>query len=248
MPKVIENFHSIQGEGPYAGTPSYFIRFSGCSLACPYCDTKYAWNKEKGKDLKEVSAEIVNDIRKNLKTNHIVFTGGEPLLYYSDKEFVKFCHNIPVIPFITFETTTITHKEDIIYTNLWEKIVELDGDFLSRSAFIVSPKLEVECYPFVVDIDNIIRYYSKVKDINLPNVYFKIVYKKEYNEIIAELLGNLPKSFVEKKVFLMPFTPMPFDVESYRKSCVETVEFCKKTGVRYSPRIHLDLYGMKKGV
>lgn len=42
---VMEIFDSIQGEGSMIGMPVTFIRFAGCNLACPWCDTKESWKK-----------------------------------------------------------------------------------------------------------------------------------------------------------------------------------------------------------
>lgn len=75
--RVMEIFYSIQGEGKYLGVPVVFIRTSGCSLKCPFCDTKASW-EEKGQD---VDADyILRDImRANQgRTSTIVITGGEP--------------------------------------------------------------------------------------------------------------------------------------------------------------------------
>jgi 7-carboxy-7-deazaguanine synthase len=67
---ILETFFSIQGEGLKIGVPSVFIRFPGCNLRCPWCDTKYAWEEEPNISIDDVQ----------LLSNEIVFTGGEPLL------------------------------------------------------------------------------------------------------------------------------------------------------------------------
>lgn len=36
-------FRSFQGEGPWIGCPQFFLRLAGCSLGCPWCDTREAW-------------------------------------------------------------------------------------------------------------------------------------------------------------------------------------------------------------
>ena len=41
MRKINEIFYSLQGEGFHTGTPAVFVRFSGCNLKCPFCDTHH---------------------------------------------------------------------------------------------------------------------------------------------------------------------------------------------------------------
>lgn len=73
---IIELFYSIQGEGLRMGVPSVFVRFSGCNLKCPWCDTKYSWNEAPKFDLKDVETII-----KAYHPSDVVITGGEPLLH-----------------------------------------------------------------------------------------------------------------------------------------------------------------------
>ena len=71
--RVNETFVSLQGEGRFTGTPAFFLRFSGCNLACPFCDTKHQSFTEMTED------EIVREASRH-KPRHIVITGGEPAL------------------------------------------------------------------------------------------------------------------------------------------------------------------------
>ena len=76
--KVAEWFVSCQGEGAHSGLPTVFVRFSGCNLSCPWCDSKYAW--EAGKNVSEY--EIVTQaigLDKG-QSKRVYLTGGEPLL------------------------------------------------------------------------------------------------------------------------------------------------------------------------
>ena len=69
-------FLTIQGEGNYVGVPVVFVRFSGCNLNCPGCDTKY---HKDGFDY--TTEQVIADILElNPLTKGVVFTGGEPLL------------------------------------------------------------------------------------------------------------------------------------------------------------------------
>jgi 7-carboxy-7-deazaguanine synthase len=75
--RIAELFHSVQGEGKYAGTPAVFVRTSGCNLRCWFCDTPYtSWNPEGEHEAWESVAERV----LACECPHVVITGGEPLL------------------------------------------------------------------------------------------------------------------------------------------------------------------------
>ena len=71
--RVNETFLSLQGEGHFTGTPSFFLRLSGCNLKCPFCDTRHQTYYEMSEE------EIVEEASRH-KPRYIVITGGEPAL------------------------------------------------------------------------------------------------------------------------------------------------------------------------
>lgn len=75
---LAELFTSIQGEGIYAGTPSVFVRVSGCNLRCVWCDTRYASWEPQGEPV-EVEAIVERVLASPAR--HVVLTGGEPMLF-----------------------------------------------------------------------------------------------------------------------------------------------------------------------
>src|SRR5688572_9391593 len=76
--RIAEIYRSRQGEGFLTGTESVFVRASGCNLRCWFCDTPYtSWSPE-GEDLSV--DEIVRKVR-DFECQHIVITGGEPMLF-----------------------------------------------------------------------------------------------------------------------------------------------------------------------
>lgn len=77
MKKINEIFYSLQGEGYYTGTPSSFVRFSGCNLRCDFCDTAH----EEGTMMSD--EEIIGAI-SCFPTRKVVLTGGEPALWVDD--------------------------------------------------------------------------------------------------------------------------------------------------------------------
>jgi len=85
--RINEIFYSLQGEGHWSGTPVVFVRFSGCNLRCPFCDTDFSASTPMtiGAILDAVRA-LSGDCRR------ICVTGGEPSLQIDDC-FVKAFHD-----------------------------------------------------------------------------------------------------------------------------------------------------------
>lgn len=77
MRKINEIFYSLQGEGRHAGMPGIFIRFSGCNLRCPFCDTDH-FNET------EMSDDEIFKAAVRYPGNWIILTGGEPALHIDD--------------------------------------------------------------------------------------------------------------------------------------------------------------------
>ena len=76
---INEIFASIQGEGSRTGERCVFVRFQGCNLNCPYCDTKDAIKEDDSKGMSDIDISLAIDNYEEINT--VVLTGGEPLLY-----------------------------------------------------------------------------------------------------------------------------------------------------------------------
>lgn len=81
MYDLVEIFESMQGEGRNAGRPCVFVRFAGCNLSCPWCDTETA--KRFSVSLGELVAEI-----SRFRPKSVILTGGEPTLVREMPELV----------------------------------------------------------------------------------------------------------------------------------------------------------------
>ena len=81
MYDLVEIFESLQGEGRNAGRPCVFIRFAGCNLKCPWCDTDVTKRFTASLD------EIVKEA-KGFKAKSVILTGGEPTIQRGMPELV----------------------------------------------------------------------------------------------------------------------------------------------------------------
>lgn len=75
---IVETFHSVQGEGAWAGVNAFFIRLAGCDVGCPWCDTKISWSI---KHHPQVAIADLVQAAQNANPAIVVITGGEPLLH-----------------------------------------------------------------------------------------------------------------------------------------------------------------------
>jgi 7-carboxy-7-deazaguanine synthase len=238
-----EIFYSIQGEGKSLGKPSIFVRSSLCNLHCIWCDTDYTWNWEntpfkhvKDSDInyKKYKKEdwtvdlktgaILNEITK-YPCKRVILTGGEPLMQQKE----------------------LTELSKILCEDEYFIEVETNGTLIPTSEFDknisqynVSPKLS--------NSNNNIRLREK------PDAYkffsdsekstFKFVIEtpedlEEVNELVVKY------KIESSKVYLMPQGTTGDQLNMKQQWLVE---ICKTLGYNYTDRLHIHIYGDKKGV
>ena len=240
-----EIFHTIQGEGVTAGCPAVFIRTSRCNLHCVWCDTDHTWNFQgtpwpHQKDglpgyAKFNKEDVTLEISPQEAAEHvlayacprIVITGGEPLLQEED--------------LLTFIKAVRCERPDAVFE------VETNGPRAPSpelagliEQFNVSPKLansgmkeELRIQP-----DALCALAA------LPQSWFKFVVTIPGDLAeIEELLQN--HRIPANKVILMPEGR---DSETLDQRAQWLAESCKNKGFRYGERLHVRLWGDKRGV
>ena len=103
--KINEIFYSLQGEGFHTGTACVFVRFSGCNLHCPFCDTRH-------QDGKMMSAEDILCEIKKYPTHHVILTGGEPSLFITESFVEKIKKNDYIVHIETNGTRELPRNID----------------------------------------------------------------------------------------------------------------------------------------
>lgn len=82
--KVVEIFHSIQGEGANAGKAAVFVRLSNCNKNCWFCDTD--WSVGTDMTVSQIHEEVSRfSSANNYPDNLLIWTGGEPTLQLTDE-------------------------------------------------------------------------------------------------------------------------------------------------------------------
>lgn len=240
-----EIFYSIQGEGKSTGIPSVFVRTALCNLHCIWCDTDYTWNwvgtrfphvndadpeyrKFSKKDwISPCSIPSVVEMVTAFPCKNVILTGGEPMIQQA--ALVALMADLREISkefrFEVETNGTLTPNPDFD---------------LAIDQYNVSPKLENSANPRRLrEKPSALRFFSAS-----PKANFKFVIAEK--EDLAEVL-MLIKSYriTPEKVWLMPEGTHAADLAKRREWLVE---ICKQHGFRYSDRLHVQIWGAKKGV
>ncbi|NNC90466.1 MAG: 7-carboxy-7-deazaguanine synthase QueE [Akkermansiaceae bacterium] len=239
-----EIFHTLQGEGVDAGVPAVFIRASLCNLHCVWCDTDYTWNWEgtpwpherdgeegyakfrKAEQIIEMTPAEVAAAAAAFPCRHLVLTGGEPLL--QEDAFV--------------EVLEILRAADPDWT------VEIETNGTLRPGdrcdalvgrYNVSPKLtnsgnadDLRLRP------DAIAFFR-----DSPKAWFKFVVADPADLAEVEGLQAL-LALPPDRILVMPEARTPDGLAA--RSWV--AEACLRHGYRFSDRLHLRLWGARRGV
>jgi 7-carboxy-7-deazaguanine synthase len=240
-----EIFHSLQGEGASVGTPSVFVRLSRCNLHCVWCDTDYTWNFE-GTSFRHqrdaepgyrkppraevqvtLPAERVAEIIRGFGCDNVIFTGGEPLL--QQEGIGQVMRRLrEVAPETTFE-------------------VETNGTLLPGAdveafepRYNVSPKLQnAGMRSDLCLVDAPLRFFA-----GCERATWKFVCRGEQDLLeVKELVAarGLPR----RRVLLMPEAVTSEQLAERRPWLFEA---CLRLGFRYSDRLHVAVFGSRRGV
>jgi 7-carboxy-7-deazaguanine synthase len=223
--RIAEFFESIQGEGEFAGTPSVFVRTTGCNLRCSFCDTPHtSWAPEGTQESWQAILEqiLTHDCR------HVVLTGGEPML---QPELVLLSHALGRAGrFVTIETAgtllrpvhadlmSISPKranstpQDPVWTRRHEElrdrsqvVAQMTRDYRYQLKYVIDTPNDID------DVDRHVR----------------------------EIGGVAPSC-----VFLMP---QGTQAEQIREKTSWISLAASERGYRVSPRLHIELFGNRRG-
>ena len=221
--RIAEIFYSVQGEGILVGVPSVFVRTSGCNLRCSWCDTPYtSWSPE-GERM-EVAA-ILEQVRP-FPARHVVVTGGEPMLFDETIELTSALATEG--KHITIETAGTVYRP------------------VACHLMSISPKLanSTPQGPWAAQHERL-RYQPVVLRRLMADYEYQLKFviadPGDVDEV-RNMLGDLGAP--ADRVVLMP-------EGTTRDTLIERgqwlTQICMREGFRYSPRLHVDLWGTERG-
>jgi len=242
--KIAEIFYSIQGEGKLVGVPSVFVRVSGCNLRCVWCDTPYAsWTP----DGAEMAVGAIMEAMAKHNARHVVLTGGEPMMFKEIAELIAELKRAG--KHVTVETAG----------TLWLENVPAGGIDLAS----VSPKLsnstprEREGGRFAAAHERqrinveVLKKFAMGGGGVVGECQWKFVISQEEDlaemvELVKRLNDQLPRrsQILPGDVVLMP-EGTEASVLTERSRWL--AEVCKEKGYRLSPRLHVYLWGNRRG-
>ena len=226
--KIAEIFYSIQGEGMLTGVPSVFMRTSGCNLRCVWCDTPYTSWAPEGNEM--TVDEVLACVRQH-PAKHVVVTGGEPMIA---PQIVALTDELKRLGLhITIETAGTVYQP-------------VSCDLMS-----ISPKLanstphEREGGKWAAQHDRL-RYQPEVLHKLMAEYEYQLKFVVASPDDMKEIAAMLDETGADRsRVVLMAEGTTP---DVIRERAGWLADICKREGFRYSPRLHIDLWGNRRGV
>lgn len=240
-----EIFHTIQGEGVSVGAPAVFVRASRCNLHCVWCDTDHTWNFEgtpwpHEKDaisgyVKHRKADVMLEIDPAdaaarvmaFPCQRTVITGGEPLL--QEQAFLEMIGHIRERqPEHQFEVETNATR------------VPSPAFHEAVNQFNVSPKLANAGMPESLRLNaEVLGFFA-----NSSKSWFKFVVAEPGD--LAEI-EDLRRShgIPVSRILLMPEGRTSSELD---KSAAWLADVCRERGYRFCDRLHIRLWGDRRGV
>jgi 7-carboxy-7-deazaguanine synthase len=224
--KYSEIFHSIQGEGRLVGTPSVFFRTSFCNLRCVWCDTPYtSWTPEDADISVDEAARIVGEF----DCRHVVITGGEPFI--QAQELVELCHLLDLAgKHVTIETNAT------VFAPVEAHLISMSPKLRNSTPVGDSWERTHDAKRIELDVirDFLGAYECQVKFVmETPN---------DIDEV-RDLQAAVP--IPAEDIVLMP---QGLTSDETRPRLAWLADACTKHGYRLSPRLHVDIWGTRRGV
>ena len=227
--RISEIFYSIQGEGRLSGVPSAFIRTSGCNLRCVWCDTPYtSWSP----DGKEMTLEEILHAIESYPLRHVVLTGGEPLLSHEIEELSVRLKDAGA--HVTIETAATIFKP-----------VSCDLVSMSPKLSNSTPWQKQNGSFATMHEQHRLNYNVVQQFIDSYDYQLKFVVDREQDLVEVRQIVDALKNVDTSRVLIMA---QARNRRQLHQKSRWIVELCKQFGYGYSPRLHIELYGNRRGV
>jgi 7-carboxy-7-deazaguanine synthase len=225
--RICEIYASLQGEGLLTGTPSIFVRTSGCNLRCWFCDTPFASWAPEGEHW---TIERIVEKTLALNVQHVVITGGEPMIHPS---LVELCERLHANgKHLTIETAGTVYQR-------------LHCDLIS-----ISPKLKGST-PTQASENWIAAHEARR---NRPDIVQRLMDEQPYQlKFVVDTLADAKEvlfylqqltHFDTQRVLLMPQGTCLADLNQRAEWLIP---WCDKHSLRYCPRAHIQWFGNQRG-